>query len=153
MNKLTIIRIIDTREKEEIGDGKFRGIPGTGIERHCDHCDSKHEIHVHTSQGVYGLGCAKKIANAELKLFIATEDLRNLKSPIVYTIEKGMRDRYGRIEWTILSDSRAVIAEKDKYSALRYYARYLKEIRDEWLNYVKNLKRLETQIVKLGGVS
>jgi len=64
-NELTITKIlevIDTREWEEVADGKFKAIAGSGDSRKCDRCGRSHEVHatVELSDGntaCVGTGC------------------------------------------------------------------------------------------------
>src|SRR5688572_32930996 len=60
---LRIISIIDTREYEEIADGRFAPVPGSGTENECSFCRRLHEVHatVELTDGstvVIGTGCA-----------------------------------------------------------------------------------------------
>jgi hypothetical protein len=57
-----ILKVIDTREYEEIADGKWAAIPGSGNARECDRCGRLHEVHayVETADGttmIVGTGC------------------------------------------------------------------------------------------------
>ena len=61
-----IVSVVDTREYEEISDGKFKPIPGSGSTATCARCGRGHEVHatVELSDGstmVVGTGCANKI--------------------------------------------------------------------------------------------
>lgn len=66
-NPLRIVRIlsiVDTREFQEISDGVFVAIPGSGIERECSRCGRTHEIHATVeladkTVAVVGTGCAR----------------------------------------------------------------------------------------------
>ena len=59
---MKILHVVDTREYEEIADGKWAAIPGSGDARECDRCGRLHEVHayVETDDGatmVVGTGC------------------------------------------------------------------------------------------------
>jgi hypothetical protein len=59
---MKILRVVDTREYEEIADGKWAAIPGSGNARECDRCGRLHEVHayVQTDDGatmIVGTGC------------------------------------------------------------------------------------------------
>jgi len=59
---LRIVRVHDTREYEEGPDGKWRPIPGSGVEHECARCGRLHEVHaeVETEGGgfsIVGTGC------------------------------------------------------------------------------------------------
>ena len=59
---MKILRVVDTREYEEIADGKWAAIPGSGNARECDRCGRLHEVHayVETDDGttmIVGTGC------------------------------------------------------------------------------------------------
>lgn len=59
---MKILKVVDTREYEEVGDGKWAPIPGSGNARECDRCGRLHEVHayVETPSGgtmVVGTGC------------------------------------------------------------------------------------------------
>lgn len=74
-----IISVIDTREYEEVSDGVWRAIPGSGNESECARCGRLHEVHATVqleddSRVVVGTGCmnsaslakeARSLANAE----------------------------------------------------------------------------------------
>ena len=62
MKILRILRVHDTREYEEGPDGKWRPIPGSGVEHECARCGRLHEVHaeVETEGGgfsIVGTGC------------------------------------------------------------------------------------------------
>lgn len=57
-----ILSVVDTREYEEVSEGKFAPIPGSGDSRECDRCGRTHEVHatVRYPDGaikVVGTGC------------------------------------------------------------------------------------------------
>jgi hypothetical protein len=61
-----IVSVVDTREYEEVSDGKFKPIPGSGSTATCSRCGRGHEVHatVELSDGtttVVGTGCANKM--------------------------------------------------------------------------------------------
>ena len=61
-----IVSVVDTREYEEVSDGKFKPIQGSGSTATCSRCGRGHEVHatVELSDGtttVVGTGCANKI--------------------------------------------------------------------------------------------
>ena len=63
MTAFTLLKVIDTRTKEEGPDDRFHAIPGSGDRRPCDHCGKPIEIHayVRLADGtiqVWGTGCA-----------------------------------------------------------------------------------------------
>jgi len=63
---IRIVSVVDTREYEEVSDGKFKPIPGSGSTATCSRCGRGHEVHatVELSDGtttVVGTGCANKM--------------------------------------------------------------------------------------------
>ncbi len=59
---MKILKVVDTRDYEEVADGKWAPIPGSGNARECDRCGRLHEVHayVETTGGetmVVGTGC------------------------------------------------------------------------------------------------
>lgn len=64
MDIIEIIAVRDTREYIEVGDDKWKPIPGSGSMRECDRCAKTHEVHVEVKlidgiHSVIGTGCAK----------------------------------------------------------------------------------------------
>jgi hypothetical protein len=60
-----IVEVVDTREYEEIAEGKWAPIAGSGDRRSCDRCGREHEVHalVELSDGttsILGTGCAER---------------------------------------------------------------------------------------------
>lgn len=63
MGIVSIVRVVDTREYEEVGD-KWTPIPGSGLENQCSRCGRSHEVHATVklqdgSFAVVGTGCMK----------------------------------------------------------------------------------------------
>lgn len=61
---VAVVRVDDTREWIEGGDGRWHAIPGSGQERACDRCQRLHEVHatVELDDGttiVVGTGCMR----------------------------------------------------------------------------------------------
>ena len=59
---MKILKVIDTREYEEIADGKWAPIPGSGNARECDRCGRLHEVHAYVEAPdgttlIVGTGC------------------------------------------------------------------------------------------------
>ncbi|MFA5053089.1 MAG: hypothetical protein WC565_03460 [Parcubacteria group bacterium] len=59
-----ILSVIDTREYEEVADGVFKPIAGSGHENECDRCGRMHEVHAHVrlesgETAVVGTGCMR----------------------------------------------------------------------------------------------
>lgn len=59
-----ILSVVDTREYEEIADGVFKPIPGSGIESFCARCGAPHEVHATVqladkNTAVVGTSCMK----------------------------------------------------------------------------------------------
>jgi hypothetical protein len=64
MKIVRIIRVVDTRTYEEVGDDRWEPIPGSGDENQCARCGRMHEVHAHVllednSSAVVGTGCAR----------------------------------------------------------------------------------------------
>jgi len=59
-----ILSVIDTREYEEVADGVFKPIAGSGNENECARCGRMHEVHAHVrlesgETAVVGTGCMR----------------------------------------------------------------------------------------------
>jgi uncharacterized Zn-binding protein involved in type VI secretion len=84
-----ILSVVDTREYEEVSDGKFKPIAGSGDSHVCDHCGREHEVHAHVllSDGnvaVVGTTCmhgeSATVTNAVKKATAAAKRLAALKA-------------------------------------------------------------------------
>lgn len=59
-----VIRVVDTRDWQEVEDDRWEPIPGSGIENACHRCGRNHEVHAHVmlednTTAVIGTGCAR----------------------------------------------------------------------------------------------
>lgn len=77
MKILKVLKVVDTREYEEIGD-RFVPIPGTGNMNDCSRCGRSHEIHWTVAleggtDAVMGSSCAKSEATLDEKLIRTME--------------------------------------------------------------------------------
>jgi hypothetical protein len=75
---VAIERVVDTRDWEEVADGKFAPVPGSGNPRPCDHCGREHEVHVYVklddgSTMIVGSSCAKGDIAAPIKRAVARQ--------------------------------------------------------------------------------
>lgn len=60
---IEVLEVVDTREYEEVADGRYAPIPGSGNAHDCSRCGRSHEVHatVRLDDGstcVVGTGCA-----------------------------------------------------------------------------------------------
>lgn len=60
---IEVLEVVDTREYEEVADGRYAPIPGSGNAHECSRCGRLHEVHATVrldddSTCVVGTGCA-----------------------------------------------------------------------------------------------
>lgn len=75
-----VLEVVDTRQYEEIEEGVFKPIPGTGSPHLCSRCGRTHEVHalVELDDGqteLVGTGCASK-ASMDVAAQVKTEMAR-----------------------------------------------------------------------------
>lgn len=75
-----VLRVVDTRVYEEVGE-RWVAQRGTGVERECDRCGRRHEVHAEVldAQGrewVVGVGCAVAQGEARKLQARATREAR-----------------------------------------------------------------------------
>src|SRR4029079_19512609 len=82
-----ILSVVDTREFEEVSDGVFKPIAGSGDMRECDRCGRTHEVHATVrypdgSIKVVGTGCMELGSAAARKAATKATTIARLRAEL-----------------------------------------------------------------------